>query len=50
VVKKAIDFVIPLVSIYDLMKMKEKVGRKQDISDVDMLKKVLELEDEEEGR
>lgn len=50
VVKRAGDITIPLVSIYDLMKMKEKVGRRQDVSDINMLKKVLELEDEEEGR
>ncbi len=43
-VKKADDLKIPVVSISDLIKMKEKLGRKTDISDVRMLKLILRTE------
>jgi predicted nucleotidyltransferase len=33
---------IPVVSIHDLIKLKMKAGRKQDLSDVEHLKKILE--------
>jgi hypothetical protein len=33
---------IPVVSIHDLIKLKRKAGRKQDLSDVEHLKKILE--------
>ncbi len=33
---------IPVVSIHDLIKLKEISGRKQDISDVEHLKRILE--------
>ncbi|MBU0651083.1 hypothetical protein KKC59_04140 [bacterium] len=48
VIKKIDDeeIEIPLVSIHDLIKLKEKAGRKQDDSDILMLKKILELENE----
>jgi len=33
---------IPVVSIQDLIKLKVKAGRKQDLADVDLLRKILE--------
>jgi len=33
---------IPVVSIHDLIKIKVKAGRKQDLADVDLLRKILE--------
>ena len=33
---------IPTISIRDLIELKEKSGRKQDISDVEYLRKILE--------
>ena len=33
---------IPTISIHDLIRLKEKSGRKQDLSDVEYLKMILE--------
>jgi hypothetical protein len=46
-VKKAKDIEIYLVSIDDLIRMKEFSGRPQDFSDIEMLKKVRNLEEKE---
>ena len=46
IIKKADDLIIPLISIKDLIKLKEPVNRKQDISDIAMLKKILEFKNE----
>jgi hypothetical protein len=44
IVKRAADFVIPLVSIPDLIRLKEAAGRKHDLSDIRMLQEILNLE------
>lgn len=44
VVKRADNLRIPVISIPDLIKMKEKLTRKSDISDVKMLKLILRME------
>jgi hypothetical protein len=46
VIKMAGEIVIPLISIHDLIKMKKEIGRRQDISDIRMLREVLRLENE----
>lgn len=43
IVKKVKDVEISLVSLEDLITMKEFSGRDQDLSDVEMLKKVARL-------
>jgi len=48
IILQAGDMVIPLVSIHDLIKLKEVVGRKHDISDIRMLQEVLKMEEEDE--
>jgi hypothetical protein len=40
---RAKDIIIPLASIDDLIKIKEKSGRKQDLADIEALKKLIEL-------
>ncbi len=44
IVKRAADLVIPLVSIPDLIRLKEAAGRKHDLSDIRMLQEILKLE------
>jgi hypothetical protein len=44
VVKNARDLEIPLASIPDLITLKRPAGRKQDLSDIAMLRKILEME------
>ena len=41
------DIAIPVISIPDLIKLKELAGRKQDASDIEALKKVLAIQKEE---
>jgi hypothetical protein len=41
---KARNIRIPVASIRDIIKIKEKSGRKQDISDIEALKKIIEME------
>ena len=36
------DIVIPVISIHDLIEIKLQAGRKQDLSDVEYLKKIIE--------
>jgi predicted nucleotidyltransferase len=36
------DIVIPVISIHDLIEIKLQTGRKQDLSDVEYLKKIIE--------
>jgi hypothetical protein len=48
IVKRAADLVIPLVSIPDLIRLKEAAGRKQDMSDIRMLREILKLERDDE--
>lgn len=49
IVKKAGDLEIPLISIPDLIRLKEVVGRRHDISDIKMLKEIQKLEAEDAG-
>jgi hypothetical protein len=49
VVKQAGDLMIPIASINVLIKLKENVGRKQDISDIRMLREIQKLEEEDGG-
>jgi len=36
------DIIIPVISIHDLIEIKLQTGRKQDLSDVEYLKKIIE--------
>lgn len=48
-VKKAQDIDIYLASVDDIIKMKEFSGRSQDLSDIEMLKKLRKYLEEEHG-
>ena len=47
--KKVNGFIIYLASIGDIIKLKEYSGREQDLSDIEMLRKLLKFQKEENG-
>lgn len=44
---KAGDVTVPLVSLKDLIKLKKNAGRKQDMGDLEMLRKILRVKQRE---